>query len=434
MIENKFYDLDDKLYYKKLDNGLNVYIIPNNNVSNFYLSLFTKYGSNDLKFKKDNEKEYHNIHPGTAHFLEHLMFHKENKVNILDEFEKLQISSNAYTSNDITCFVAYGNNNYDDALRLLINYVYHPYFPEENIERERGVILSEAKGYIDDPYRALHDELNESVYNKLHYKIKVEGSLDDIKNINSDDINSAYNTFYHPSNMTLLITGNVNIDSTMNIINDVFSKLSFSKPFKINREVIDEDENVNRKNYSTKGLVSSPSVRIIIKNKLDRFSNLNITKKELDYYIKIITACNFGDTSEFKYKLDDEYKISVNHGGYTSLQNNIINITLYGKITNNNQEQLDKFINICKEHINNLNVTKEDFNRKKKIFIANFINIFDRVDTLNYKFTNDIINYDEISTNEIKLINNLDYDKCLEVIKLININNQAIVTMLPNGK
>ena len=335
---------------------------------------------------------------------------------------------------DITCFVAYGNNNYDDALRLLINYVYHPYFPEENIERERGVILSEAKGYIDDPYRALHDEVNESVYNKLHYKIKVEGSLDDIKNINSDDINSAYNTFYHPSNMTLLITGNVNIDSTMNIINDVFSKLSFSKPFKINREVIDEDENVNRKNYSTKGLVSSPSVRIIIKNKLDRFSNLNITKKELDYYIKIITACNFGDTSEFKYKLDDEYKISVNHGGYTSLQNNIINITLYGKITNNNQEQLDKFINICKEHINNLNVTKEDFNRKKKIFIANFINIFDRVDTLNYKFTNDIINYDEISTNEIKLINNLDYDKCLEVIKLININNQAIVTMLPNGK
>lgn len=434
MIEKKFYDLDDKLYYKKLDNGLSVYIIPNKNVSEFYLSLFTKYGSNDLKFKKDSEKEYHSVHPGTAHFLEHLMFNKKNGIKILDKFEKLQVSSNAFTDNEVTCFVACGSSNYARCLKLLINYVYHPYFSEENIQRERGIILSEAKRYLDSPNRNLCYEINNSIYNKLHSNIKVEGSLDDINNINIDDINNAYNTFYHPSNMALLITGNVDVNKTMNIINNEFSKLTFSKPYKIDREIINEDENVKRKKYSFNGLVSSPEVNFIVKNKLDRFNKLGLTKEELRYYFKIITICNFGRVSEFKYKLDNDYKISIEHGAYIDYIDDVMNIIIYGKINDNSQEKVDEFIKICNKYINNLKIDKEDFIRKKKNLITFFITSFDDIESLNEAVMNNIISYGDMNTDVIKLINSLDYDKCLEVIKLINIDNTSVVTMFPNDK
>ena len=94
----KLENTNEVLYYDKLDNGLEVYMLPNNNVNKFYLTLNTRFGSINTKFKYDN-KEY-DMPKGIAHYLEHLSFNMENG-SVFDHYSKIGSSINAFTTYDI---------------------------------------------------------------------------------------------------------------------------------------------------------------------------------------------------------------------------------------------------------------------------------------------------------------------------------------------
>ena len=127
----------ENLYKEHLDNGLDIYMVPNYNVKNFYITLNVKYGSiyNKFKYKGKN----YDMPKGIAHYLEHLMFNMPEG-SAFEYFSKLGSPVNAFTSFDITCYEVFSNSKFKENLSYLVKYVYTPYFTKEMVNNERGII------------------------------------------------------------------------------------------------------------------------------------------------------------------------------------------------------------------------------------------------------------------------------------------------------
>ena len=138
IIENS--KVKEKLYIEKLENGLTVMIIPKKGIQKKYIIWGTNYGSNDNKFIVPGETEVTEVPKGVAHFLEHKMFEQENGKNSLDVLTALGVNANAYTTNNHTAYLYECTDNFYEALDEFMNYVQHPYFTDENVEKEKGII------------------------------------------------------------------------------------------------------------------------------------------------------------------------------------------------------------------------------------------------------------------------------------------------------
>ena len=143
--------IKEKAYIEELDNGLKVIIVPKKETNKKYVIWGTNYGSNDSKFVVPGEQEETEVPKGVAHFLEHKMFEQENGVNSLDALTALGVEANAYTTNDHTAYLFECTENFYPALDELMDYVQNPYFTDENVEKEKGIIGQEIMMYDDYP-------------------------------------------------------------------------------------------------------------------------------------------------------------------------------------------------------------------------------------------------------------------------------------------
>ena len=154
IIENS--KVKEKLYVEKLENGLTVMIIPKKGVQKKYVIWGTNYGSNDSTFIVPGESEILDVPKGVAHFLEHKLFEQENGTNSLDVLSSIGVDANAYTTNDHTAYLYECTENFEEALDEFMNYVQNPYFTDENVEKERGIIEQEIMMYDDYPEWAIY--------------------------------------------------------------------------------------------------------------------------------------------------------------------------------------------------------------------------------------------------------------------------------------
>ncbi len=199
--------IKEKAYIEELENGLKVIIIPKKNTKKKYVIWGTHFGSIDNHFimPKTGEEVY--IPDGVAHFLEHKMFEQPNGTNSLDTLMALGIDANAYTTNDHTAYLFECTNHFEEGLNELMDYVQHPYFTEENVEKEKGIIGQEINMYDDDPAWRLYMNAMDCMYEQNPIKIDIAGTIESISKITPDVLYKCYNTFYHPSNMTMVICG-----------------------------------------------------------------------------------------------------------------------------------------------------------------------------------------------------------------------------------
>ena len=179
VIENKL--IHEKVYIEKLDSGFTIMCIPKENTKKKYAVCAVGYGSNYNNFYKKNENREVRIPDGVAHYLEHKMFEQSNGINSLDALTSLGVEANAYTTNDHTAYLFECVNNYDEALDELLSYVQNPYFTDENVEKERGIISQEINMYDDDPDWKVYINCMKALY-KIN-PIKILKSLIYIKEI-----------------------------------------------------------------------------------------------------------------------------------------------------------------------------------------------------------------------------------------------------------
>ena len=176
--------VDQKLFYKKLDNGLEIFMLPNNNIKNIYATFTTKYGSVHDEFVPIGENKMLTVPKGIAHFLEHKMFEQEDGIDPFTFFSKSGTDCNAHTTLKHTTYEFMGPNNFVENIGYLLDFVQELYLTDENVDSEKGIIEQELKMYMDDPIFVLYDGIRNNVFEKSPFKYPIGGTIQSIYKIN----------------------------------------------------------------------------------------------------------------------------------------------------------------------------------------------------------------------------------------------------------
>lgn len=418
----KLENTNEFLYYDKLDNGLEIYMLPNNNVNKFYLTLNTRFGSINTKFKYDN-KEY-DMPKGIAHYLEHLSFNMENG-SVFDHYSKIGSSINAFTTYDITSYNVTSNNRFKENLEYLLEYVYTPYFTKELLQSEKGVIEEEVKMYKDDPGMTIVNGTLNNVFVNDERKYLVGGTVKDVKSIKLEDVITCYNAYYNPKNMFLIITGNFNPNEALAITSEQMNKLNINNDFNVKDIYPKEPEKVNKKEEIIKMNVDKPKVSIGIKIPKNNFKNLKLDNYLLKIYISSILDINFGNTSLL---LEELQKGSiVDDLDYTVIESNDYFIVLILSSTYYPEYFKDKII----EKFNSLNIEDSDLKRVAKVNISNYILLFDSVVAVNNYIMDEVMDNNEVNTGFMNIMRNLNIDTCKKILTKLNNYDYTICKIMP---
>ena len=413
--------LEEKIYEYTTKNGLKVYMWVNEKVNGCFASLSVKYGSIHTKFKVG--KKVYTVPNGLAHFLEHIKFNMKEDVTAHDEFIKIGGDSNAFTTFKYTSYIVFATQNKIENLNLLLDFVYNPYFTKKMISKEKGIIVEESNMSNDDPYSKIFYDNLKNVLQKSNYRNLITGEVEDIKEISLDDVEIVYDTFYHPKNMFLTITGNFNPYEMAKTVEDNLAKKEFGEFQEV--DIISESEPKKvTKDYMEENVgITYPRVKYSLKIPINKFKNVEMV--DLKLLCDLILNINFGSTSEFRSDLI--LKGLVTSMGYSL---DIYEEYLVITITANTNYQ-DEVIKLIREKFDNLEVDEKDIVRKRNAAIATLILDYEDIEQVNMKIQDDIINEGEIITDLKIRVASINQEKLESVINYINNDNVAISVFKP---
>lgn len=216
-------ELREKLYEIDHKSGLKVFVMPKENYKSAYAVIGTKYGSIDTCFKRSDKKDFIRVPEGIAHFLEHKLFESE-ELDAFTRYAETGASANAYTSFDKTCYLFQCTDRFEDSLRILLDFVTHPYFTKETVEKEQGIIGQEITMYYDVPGWMSTFNLLKCLYKKHPVRIDIAGTVESIAQITDKLLYDCYDTFYNLNNMALAVVGNVQPEQVLKICDEVLKK------------------------------------------------------------------------------------------------------------------------------------------------------------------------------------------------------------------
>lgn len=423
MKEYQINNFKEKLYYEKLENGLEVFLVPIKNKQSFSCMYAVKYGGRDINFKI-NDKEV-TTPTGIAHFLEHKMF--ERKEDPFKFYQKFGTDVNASTSSDYTGYYFVGNKSFEKSLKFMLEWLQNLEINEEQVKKEQGIILEEASMYKDNPDRVLYNKVKENVFVNDPNKYKVIGTDEDIVSITKEELETCFKNFYTPDNMYLIATGDIDPKKSMDIIKEKTSHLVKNNN-KIEKIYNLEPDEVAKEYEEIKMNVEIPKVATVYKIPKERFEHLGITALELDLYLHSLLSIGLGATSEIREKWLKENMFSSSFYRVSEIETHYI-IELYA--TTNKP---DKLIESLEEYIKDLKIDEESFEREKKLWIANEIRTIDNPMSTLYSVLDDLLDYKEVIPNKIEIIKKLNYALLEETKKCLSFDNCAVIKILPNNK
>lgn len=411
--------LEEDVYYEKLDNGLEVYLYNKDDVYTSYVTFTTKYGSVYNDFSPIGEEDIKSFPKGIAHFLEHKVFAEEKDPQPMEYFAKSGSICNAYTTFKNTTYLFYATKDLKENINYLLNYVQNIYLTEESVEKEKGIISEEIHMYEDKPTEVLFEKVRFNTLNTNPYRNSIIGTVKDIEEITKEDLETCYHTFYNPSNMFMVVTGSFDPEEIMNLIRENQSKKEFKKEDTIKIKDIKEEDKVFKEKEIIRMNTNIPKMAYTLKIPL---KNIKLTRRELHLYIYILFTTLFDETSSF----DEELKREgiINNTTYINLLNTNTHllISLINE-TDKYEELLDKI----KNKLSNLTISEKDFNRKKKVLISNEIFAYENVENVNDIIMDSIIYNNKLEDDPIGVIDNLEMNKLLDLIKKLDLSNTSTV-------
>ena len=240
MKEIKSASLGEKYYEIDHQSGLKIFVMPKESYSSAYAIFGTKYGSIDTKFKRSDSDGWTVVPEGIAHFLEHKLFESED-LDAFTRYAKTGASANAYTSFDKTCYLFQCSDNFEDSLEILIDFVTHPYFTKETVEKEQGIIGQEITMYYDVAGWMSTFNLLKLLYKNHPVRIDIAGTVESIAQITDKLLYDCYNTFYNLNNMCLAIAGNVTPEQVLSVCDRMLKK---AEPLSIERSFEQEPREI----------------------------------------------------------------------------------------------------------------------------------------------------------------------------------------------
>lgn len=297
--------LDEKCYVINHFSGLDIYVIPKK-LTTTYALLGTKFGSLDVNFI-DKSGNLIKMPNGVAHYLEHKMFENEDGGDTFEKFARYGASANAYTSFLETRYLFSTSDNFEVCLETLLDFVTHPYFTDENVEKERGIIEQEIRMYKDNPSNDLFYTLMGLMYKDHPIRTEISGSVKSISNITKEILYDAYNTFYSLDNMVLCISGDVD-PKTVEKIADKMLKRSQTKT--LVKQYPKEDARVSAKLATIYAEVSEPMFYMGIKD-VDISDDPKVRLRK-SIIMDLMIDCMFSVTDKFSRELYESGEITSN--------------------------------------------------------------------------------------------------------------------------
>ncbi|HAG56561.1 MAG TPA: insulinase family protein [Ruminococcaceae bacterium] len=249
--------------YQKIDHpsGLTLLLYPMEGFSSAYAMLTTDYGSVDMAFRTDPQADFTRIPAGTAHFLEHKMFENEDG-DAFAKYAATGASANAFTSFDKTSYLFGCADHFEESLRILLEFVTTPYFTQQTVSKEQGIIGQEIKMYDDNPDWRVLFNLLKAMYVKHPIAIDIAGTVESIAEITADSLYETYRAFYNLRNMVLTVAGSFSPDAVVRIADEM---LRPAPQLQLERDFVQEPEQVAQKRIEQKFPVASPMFALGLK-------------------------------------------------------------------------------------------------------------------------------------------------------------------------
>jgi predicted Zn-dependent peptidase len=417
--------IKEKAYIEDLDNGLKVIIVPKKESTKKFVIWGTKFGSIDNKFILPETGEEVTVPDGVAHFLEHKMFEQPNGTNSLDTMMALGLDANAYTTNDHTAYLfeCSEDENFYKGLDELMDYVQSPYYTNENVEKEKGIIGQEIMMYDDDPGFQLYLNTLKCLYSKCPIRIDIAGSIDSIAPINPDILYKCYNTFYNPSNMVLVVCGNF---EPQNILEEIKKRLKPSKNIgEIHRIYEEEPKEINEKHMEKSMSVSMPIFMIGIKDKIVNPSE----RVRRHMAIEVILNLLIGKSSNLYKKLYEEQILLGEADSEYEFSNQYAHILISGQ-SNNPQLVQDMLITEI-EKLKNKGFVIEDFERMKRKIYGEFVTEFNDVASISRMFLADTVKQIN-SFDYVDEYDNITMEYAKELLNEVFVEDKMVLSVIKN--
>lgn len=310
IIENK--RINEKYIKIKHDSGCTICLYPMEGFASTYALFGTKYGSVDTTFKTNDDSDFVTVPEGIAHYLEHKLF-ENDECDAMALFGKTGANCNAFTSFDKTAYLFSCSQKFEENLEILLNFVQEPYFTDASVQKEQGIIGQEIKMYDDMPDWKVMFNMLEALYHNNPVRIDIAGTVESIAKINKELLYRCYNTFYNLNNMTLVITGNFDVDKTLAICDKLLKK---SKDHGLEAIIPQEPYKVKEHIHKQKMSCSMPIWNIGFK--LEAKDGIEGTRDFIAYNILLELA--FGKTSFFYARMynegliNDSFSVGVFNG------------------------------------------------------------------------------------------------------------------------
>lgn len=416
--------VNEKIYYEKLKNGLEVYISYQRDFNNNYACFLTKFGGLDTEFIPINEKEMVKMPSGIAHFLEHKLFEQKEGSTVHDFYKKSGTYVNASTNYKTTRYIFSGPNNFEKNLNFLLDFVQSPYFTDGNVKKEKGIILEEENMTKDDPNRLFFETIYKNLFNELPYQNNVIGTRRDILSITKEDLYKCYNTFYNPSNMALFIVSNLKPKEVLSVVKNNQDKKKF-KDIKIIKKAYKEEDNVRKEKEIIHSNVNETRVSYSLKYDIKYF---NANKIEIFDYFNIFFNLLIGNLSNFNLDLkkkkiikdDIEYTFSIEE----AKDKEYVIFTILA-VTN----KPNIFIKLLEDKLNSKDYNKDDFNIYKKSILTSLIYQFNDTDSIINYMTNEYLFNKKIDNESLLIEKSINYKRFKEITDKLIIKNKSIVIL-----
>ncbi|MBE3569777.1 MAG: insulinase family protein [Bacillales bacterium] len=379
----QFDQLQEELYYEKMSNGLDVYILPKKGFHKTYATFTTKYGSVDNEFVPLGKDQFTHVPDGIAHFLEHKLFEKEDG-DVFQQFSKQGASANAFTTFTRTTYLFSSTSNIQQNLETLINFVQDPYFTEKTVEKEKGIIGQEITMYEDNPDWRVYFGLIENMYHHHPVRIDIAGTIQSIDKITKDLLYECYYTFYHPSNMLLFVVGPVNPEEIMNHVRENQAKKNYQNQPEIRRRFEKEPENVKETFKVLPMDVKTPKCYVGIKGAKTDMKGMEMLRYELS--INVLLEMLFGKSSQNYFDLYEKGLIDDSFF-FDFTQERGFGFAMIGSDTTNPDEFAKRIQSILLDAKTGAYLTTDALERTKKKKIGAFLRSLNSPEFIANQFT-----------------------------------------------
>lgn len=369
--------MGETLYCGRHATGVEVFVLPKPGYRQADAMFATKFGSIDSEFEVMGSGKKLTLPDGTAHFLEHKMF-EEPDGNVFDKFSLLGANANAFTSFGVTSYLFSATDHFFESLEVLLKFVQNPYFTDENVQKEQGIIGQEIRMYEDNPQTRVLYNLLGCLYQKCAVKKDIAGTVESIAEIDKEVLYDAYNTFYHPSNMFLFVCGDVEpqqvgacVEKSLRDIPPLEGKI---------KRIFEEEPPAIASGYAEQRLsVSIPLFMLGFKDTDMRLDGIEILKKSIE--TNILLELLFGKSSVIYDRLYQEGLINDSFQTDFSCHKRYAVSTLEGE-----SKDPQRLRDIVLEELNSFKLNEADYQRIKNVIWGQAVRTFNSTEEVAQEF------------------------------------------------